>query len=120
MRTLTLVVEAEQPRANWIWDDHVTNRARFGIKIVAIGEGDLMCMSDHPKLDKKEMVYRVFNELMHQEVGHDWGLLDEYVKDLHIEKDLHMEMRLANVGMNWAEKKEGVLQKAEKIVECLV
>ena len=40
MRTLTLVVESNQPDANWIWESHRNNELINGVKIQVIASGN--------------------------------------------------------------------------------
>ena len=140
MRILTLVVEANQPEADWIWESHKKNEFTHGVIASMICTGDKIhtlekeCRSLHEKTKadgeiirrmlkekfayKKEILSRIFNELMCQEVGHDWELLDEYVKDLSY-TNLYFELKIANIGGDWNKNKEEIMNKAKKIAECL-
>ena len=116
MRILTLVIEADQPTANWIWESHLKNKMINGVTVDAIGSGNQL-----KRMEKEEIIRKIFNELMHQEVGHDWGLLDKYANDpLSSATDFHYNFRIASIGGDWNAKKEEVLQKAIKIADCLV
>ncbi len=39
-RILTLVVEVEQPEANWIWKTHIHGESFHGISIISIANND--------------------------------------------------------------------------------
>jgi len=39
-RILTLVVEIEQPEANWIWKTHINGESFHGVSIIAIANND--------------------------------------------------------------------------------
>ena len=40
MRKLTLVVDVDQPTANWIWESHKKNKSINGVNVLSISEGD--------------------------------------------------------------------------------
>ena len=132
MRTLTLLVEAEQPDANWIWDNHRDGNMTHGVNVTMIAAGDTVktlnkeCdelaaeLEDKP-MKKESMVNKIFNDLMHQEVGHDWELLDDiFSKGEDVYTQLLSMMRVDLIGIDWQGKKEEVIHKATKIAECLL
>jgi hypothetical protein len=40
MRRLTIVIDVDQPDANWLWKAHSSGETIHGIRIEAIAEGD--------------------------------------------------------------------------------
>lgn len=41
MRQLTIVIDAEQPEANWLWDTMMQRKHIHGVQVFKIGDGDL-------------------------------------------------------------------------------